>query len=162
MPQNAKIIRSIVLFLALALPVTAQTIPRPIAELPEGVGEVVFPAAAMIMVTSTGEYPMLIEFALTAEQRQRGLMYRPDLPDNYGMLFVFPDSQPLSFWMKNTLSPLDIIYIRPGGMIDSIQQGTPRSEETLPSDGPAKFVLELRAGLAETYGLRPGTVITFK
>ena len=155
-------IRSFILFLALALPVTAQTMLPPAAELPEGVEEVVFPTAAMVMLTSTGEYPMLIEFALSAEQRQRGLMYRPDLPDDYGMLFVFSDSQPLQFWMKNTLSPLDIIYIRPGGLIDSIQQGTPLSEEILPSDGPAKFVLELRAGLAEDYGLTPGTLITFK
>lgn len=147
---------------AAAQTTSAQTNTPPLANVPEGVEPVRFPAVIMVMTTPAGEFPMFLELALTPEQAQRGLMYRPDLPDDYGMLFVFANDSPRSFWMKNTLSPLDIVYIRSDGVVDSIQQGTPLSEQSLPSAGPAKFVLEVRQGLAETYGLVPGATINFK
>ena len=141
---------------------SAQTLSAPAVELPDGTPEITFPAVAMVMTTPVGEFPMFLELALTREQTMRGLMFRPELPDDYGMLFVFADDSPRSFWMENTLSPLDIVYIRSDGVIDSIQQGTPLSREGLPSDGPAKFVLEVRQGLADQYGLVPGATVTFR
>ena len=140
----------------------AQTNEPPAANLPDGVETVRFPTALMVMTTPAGDFPMFLELAITPEQTQRGLMFRPDLPDDYGMLFVFQDDRPRSFWMENTLSPLDIVFIRGDGVIDSIQEGTPLSQESLPSKGPARFVLEVRQGLAETYGLVPGATVSFK
>lgn len=140
---------------------SAQANQPPIAQLPDGVAPVDFQTVAMTMTTPSGAFPMLLELALTREQSQRGLMYRYDLPDDYGMLFVFGAEQPLGFWMENTPSPLDIIYIRGDGTVDSIVQGEPFSREALPSEGLARYALEIRQGLAEVYGIVPGAKIEF-
>ena len=84
-------------------------------------------------------------------------MYRPPLEDDRGMLFQFPAASEQSFWMKNTPSSLDIIYINPQGRIVSIAaHATPYSETPLPSNGAANGVLELRAGRADEIGAKPG------
>jgi uncharacterized membrane protein (UPF0127 family) len=89
--------------------------------------------------------------------RARGLMYRPPLEDDRGMLFQFPAATEQSFWMKNTPSSLDILYIDPQGRIVSIaSHATPYSQTPLPSNGAANGVLELRAGRAEEIGAKPG------
>ena len=150
------------LLLLTAAPATAQTSQPPAADLPEGVAPMDFPAVIMTMVTETGEFPLFLELAQRPDQRARGLKYRADLPDDYGMLFIFPDAQPRQFWMQDTPSPLDIIFIGEDYVIDSIREGIPYSERRLPSDGPVKFVLELRQGLAEVYGLTPGSSVTFQ
>ncbi len=73
------------------------------------------------------------------------------------MLFVFEKVEPRSFWMKNTLIPLDLIYLDAAGKVISIKQGKPLQEEpTIPSDGPTKYVIELNAGAAATAGLKVG------
>ena len=105
---------------------------------------------------------MFIELAQTPQQAAFGLMFRPNLPDDYGMLFIMPQEQVLAFWMRNTLSPLDIIYINSQNVVVSIAKGQPLNETSLPSDGPAKFVLEIRQGLADVYGITPGSTLTFK
>ena len=133
----------------------------PRAQLPDGVAAIDFPAVAMVMTTPSGSYPMLLELATTPAQTQRGLMYRSNLPDAYGMLFIFREDRPQAFWMENTPSPLDIIYIRGDGKVDSIVQGKPFSRQSLPSEGPVRYVLELREGLAEAYGIVPGAKIEF-
>ena len=84
-------------------------------------------------------------------------MFRPPLDDDRGMLFQFPDTAERGFWMKNTPSSLDILYIAPDGRIVSIaRHTTPYSETTLPSNGAANGVLELRAGRADEIGARAG------
>ena len=152
------------LLIALLIPTAglAQTTTPPPAQVPEGVPVVTWPSVQMTMTTPAGSFPMLIELALTQAQVTRGLMYRDNLPDDYGMLFFFPDEVPRKFWMRNTLTDLDIIFIRADNVVDSIQHGQAGSVKTLPSDGPAKFVLELRHGLAEVYGIVPGAEITLK
>lgn len=151
------------LLLLLTTPLTtAQLVSPPPVDLPDGTPEVAFPAVAITMTTPTGRFPLLLELAMTPEQSQRGLMFRPDLPDDYGMLFVFNDERQRSFWMENTPSPLDLIFIRIDGVIDSVAQGTPLSRTSIVSDGPARFVLEMRQGLAQTYGLVPGATVTFE
>ena len=98
-----------------------------------------------------------VEVVATPALRQRGLMFREELPEGTGMLFVFPRSQPLSFWMRNTLIPLDILYIEEGGRIIRIhRETTPFSEEGLPSGGPARFVLEVPGGWTAKVGVREG------
>ncbi len=115
------------------------------------------PLEALKIVTASGQYEMMVEIADDEPERERGLMFRPPLADDRGMLFQFPDSAERSFWMRNTPSSLDIIYIDPTGSIVSIaHHATPYSEAPLPSNGAANGVLEVRAGLTEQIGAKPG------
>ena len=99
-----------------------------------------------------------VELALTSDQRTRGLMWRSRLDSDAGMLFVFPEMRMLAFWMKNTPLPLDIIYIDAEGRVVSVAESTtPYSEKSLPSAGPAQYVLEVNAGFAKEHGIGPGT-----
>ncbi len=123
----------------------------------ETVDEAGRPLEPLKIVTASGEHDLLVEIADDEAERERGLMYRPPLADDRGMLFEFPDSAERSFWMRNTPSSLDIIYIDPTGTIVSIaRHATPYSEAQLPSNGAANGVLEVRAGLTEQIGAKPG------
>jgi len=118
------------------------------------------PLEALSVVTASGEHSFLVEIADDEPERQRGLMFRPRLADDRGMLFQFPVAGEQGFWMQNTPSSLDIIYIDPTGRIVSIaRHTTPYSEATLPSNGAANGVLELRAGRAEEIGAKAGDMI---
>jgi len=116
-----------------------------------------------IMLTGNPSPIMLdIEVADDDGERMRGLMDRQNLPDNAGMLFIFPDEEPRSFWMKNTLISLDIIYINSRKEIVSIQKYTqPRSTYSIPSEKPATYVLEVNAGFTDNHGINPGDKIEF-
>ncbi|MBO6881402.1 DUF192 domain-containing protein [Winogradskyella sp.] len=104
-----------------------------------------------------------IEIADNDYETQTGLMYRTELGTNQGMLFIFPDSQLRSFYMKNTKIPLDIIYINEDKTIVSFQKNAkPYDETSLPSDAPAKYVLEINGGLSDKWMLNVGDVIDFK
>jgi uncharacterized membrane protein (UPF0127 family) len=90
-------------------------------------------------------------------EREYGLMCRRSLAADRGMLFLFAKAGPQMFWMRNTLIPLDIIYIGENGRVVSISRNVqPLDERGAPSAGPAKFVLELAAGRAAQIGLLPG------
>ncbi len=103
-----------------------------------------------------------VEIANTEEKRQFGLMYRTELPEMQGMLFLFPREGPLSFWMKNTPRSLDIIYINAALTIVSIARNTtPFSEENLPSGKPAQYVLEVNGGFCQRHGISVGDRIEF-
>ncbi len=96
-----------------------------------------------------------VEMALTREHQQRGLMWRESLDENAGMLFVFDDVRPRSFWMKNTLIPLDIIHISPDGtVVQIIKNAKPRDETSLPGLRPAKAVLEIGGGVSDRLGIQ--------
>ncbi len=98
-----------------------------------------------------------VEIARTPSQHQRGLMFRTDLPRNRAMLFVFDGEAQRSFWMRNTPTPLDIIYADGQGDIVSIARDTvPFSTRSIPSGAPARYVLEVHAGLTGLLGIRPG------
>ena len=110
------------------------------------------------------ETPIAVELALDSASQARGLMYRQEMPENSGMLFMFTEETPLSFWMKNTLIPLDIIYINEQGSIVHIATAQPckiQNCPSYPSVYPAKYVLELNAGRAEGLGLRAGDNINW-
>lgn len=103
-----------------------------------------------------------IEVADGEEERMRGLMDRINLPDNAGMLFIFPNEEPRSFWMKNTFISLDIIYINSQMEIVSIQKYTqPKTTYSIPSEKPAMYVLEVNAGFTDKNGISPGDKIEF-
>ncbi|MDP3371071.1 MAG: DUF192 domain-containing protein [Brevundimonas sp.] len=115
------------------------------------------PLEPLTVTTASGEHRFMVEIADDEAERQRGLMEREPLADDRGMLFQFPDVAERGFWMRNTPSPLAIIYIDPRGRIVSIaRNATPYSEDIIPSNGPASGVLELRAGRADEIGARPG------
>jgi len=104
-----------------------------------------------------------IEIADNEYETQTGLMYRSQLGQNQGMLFIFPDMQMRSFYMKNTKIPLDIIYINDQMEIVSFQKNAkPFDETSLPSDAPAKYVLEINAGLSDSWQLEVDDKIEFK
>lgn len=103
-----------------------------------------------------------IEIAETEYETQTGLMYRPSMEPSQGMLFIFPKAGQRSFYMKNTEFPLDIIYIGEDQKIVSFQKNAqPYNESSLPSEGAAKYVLEINGGLSDNLGLQVGDSITF-
>ncbi|WP_338733205.1 DUF192 domain-containing protein [Mangrovimonas cancribranchiae] len=103
-----------------------------------------------------------IEIAKTSYETQTGLMYRSSMKKNRGMLFIFDDVSPRYFYMKNTRIPLDIIYLNENLSIVSIQKNAkPLDESSLPSKVPAKYVLEVNAGLSDVWQLTEGDKITF-
>jgi uncharacterized membrane protein (UPF0127 family) len=98
------------------------------------------------------------EVVSTPGAQQQGLMYRKELAPTAGMLFVFPDEQPRTFWMKNTYLELDMIFIDQNFRIVSIvKKAVPLTETPRPSEKPAKYVLEVRGGSADTWHLAPGS-----
>lgn len=111
----------------------------------------------LFVVTPTGRIRFFVEIADTEAERQKGMMFRKEAPPDRGMLFDMKQVAEAAFWMKNTLIPLDIIYIRPDGTILSIARNTtPLSEAPIPSGGPILGVLELAGGRAEEIGAMPG------
>jgi hypothetical protein len=98
------------------------------------------------------------EVARTPEDREKGLMFREELAGGRGMLFVFPDVQPRSFWMRNTLIPLDIAYMDENLLIVDIQSMEPQSEDLHESARPAMFALEVPMGWFAGRGIAVGTV----
>ncbi len=104
-----------------------------------------------------------IEIADNDYETQTGLMYRTKLETNHGMLFIFPNVQIRSFYMKNTKIPLDIIYINGNKTIVSFQKNAkPFDETSLPSDSPSKYVLEINGGLSDAWQLAIGDRISFE
>ncbi|CAM5399973.1 ACR OS=Afipia felis OX=1035 GN=BN961_01558 PE=4 SV=1 [Afipia felis] len=127
-----------------------------------GLGIGVSPARAADMetleiVTKSGVKVFSVEMARSPEERERGLMFRKELPEGQGMLFDFSPPQVISMWMRNTYVPLDMIFIRADGRILRIAENTePMSEKIISSGGPAKAVLEVLAGTARKEGIAPG------
>jgi uncharacterized membrane protein (UPF0127 family) len=109
------------------------------------------------IVTQAGVQVFSVEMATTEEEKTTGLMYRKELADGKGMLFDFSPEQQVSMWMKNTYISLDMIFIRADGRILRIAENTePLSTKIIPSGGLAKGVLEVIAGTAQKYGIKPG------
>ncbi len=98
-----------------------------------------------------------IEIADDDAKRTQGLMYRDSMAENEAMLFILPSETEQSFWMKNCIIPLDIIYANSKNQIITIQKNTvPYSEDSIPSNGPAKYVVEVNAGFCDRHSVKPG------
>ncbi len=123
-------------------------------------------AVATIPVTITSKrqaHKFNVEVARTDEEQDRGLMFRTSLPADGGMIFPFAKPRIGSFWMKNTLIPLDMIFIRADGSIDRIAENTiPESLEPVVSGGEVSAVLELAGGTAARLGIDESAKITWK
>ncbi|CAH8283935.1 hypothetical protein EV196_103399 [Mariniflexile fucanivorans] len=119
-------------------------------------------ALTIFKLADSTEINLDIEIADTDFDIQTGLMYRDSMKENQGMLFVFDDVTERYFYMKNTKIPLDIIYLNEGKKIVSFQKNAkPMDETSLPSNVPAKYVLEVNAGLADAWSLAVGDSINY-
>ncbi len=112
--------------------------------------------------TAEAQHDFIVEVAKTSEEQAKGLMFRTKLDPKEGMLFPFKKSRIASFWMKNTVIPLDIIFIRKDGTIESIAaRTTPYSLEAVQSGAPVHAVLELAAGQSEKLSIAAGDIVTW-
>ena len=109
------------------------------------------------IASKTGVHVFTVEIADTEAERERGLMFRKELPPGRGMLFDFHREQQVGFWMKNTLIPLDMIFIdRRGRIVNIAQDAKPMSEDVIMSGGQVRAVLEVIAGTVRRLGIQPG------
>ena len=119
--------------------------------------EITFKKSSLVVVTASREIKFDIELALNEAERARGLMFREKLGPYDGMLFDFHQEAPVSFWMKNTLIPLDMVFIAADGTIRHIHaNAVPLSTDTVPSQFPVRAVLEINGGSAKLLGIKPG------
>lgn len=110
--------------------------------------------------TSSGDHQWQVELASDGASRSRGLMHRQSMAPDHGMLFRFDQTSVVSMWMKNTLIPLDMVFVDAGGVVRHVHRDAiPGSLEIISSRVPVRFVLEINAGEADKYGLAPGDVL---
>ena len=134
---------------ALALPLAARSQTEPQPELPR---------EKLVIVTRNGQrHEFNVEMALTSEQQMTGLMFRRSVPAGSGMLFDWGNEREMAMWMKNTLIPLDMLFINGDGTIRAIAENTvPESLAPISSHGPVRAALELAAGTAVQLDIRVG------
>ena len=109
------------------------------------------------IATKSGVRVFSVELAVSDAEREKGLMFRKEVPEGYGMLFDFKKDQQVTMWMKNTYVSLDMIFIRGDGRIQRIAENTQtESDRIISSGGPVRAVLEVVAGTAKKFGIAPG------
>jgi uncharacterized membrane protein (UPF0127 family) len=110
------------------------------------------------LLTGPGqETPIDVEIAEAPKEKELGLMFRTELPHGTGMLFPYEAPREVTMWMHNTFIPLDMVFIRPDGVVHRIEErAEPMSDRVIYSQGPVSAVLELPAGEAARLGLKPG------
>jgi len=114
------------------------------------------PATLPSVQVTLGTGRFTLEVADDDAERETGLMYRRSMPADHGMIFVFPWSSVQSFWMKNTLIPLDIAYLDDDAVVLNVEPMVPLDESSVRSDGKARYAIELNAGTAKRVGLKRG------
>lgn len=118
----------------------------------------------LTFVDSTGTVitKINIQIASTEFDRELGLMNRKSMDENQGMLFIFPDVQVRSFWMRNTIIPLDMIFIDDSKTVLNIAKNTtPYADVSYPSMGPAKYVVEVNGGFCDRHNITPGAIVNW-
>jgi uncharacterized protein len=144
--------RLLLSLLALApLPVSAQPV-NPTGPQPE------LPKEKLVIITRDGvRHDFNVEMAITPDQQTVGLMFRPTVPADGGMLFDWGAPRDSQMWMRNTIAPLDMVFINPDGSIRSIAENTvPESLAIVDSRGPVRATLELAAGTTARLNIRVG------
>ena len=113
-----------------------------------------------VLQTATGSYSFTIEIADTGAEQQRGLMFRQELAPDAGMLFDYGSERKVSFWMQNTYSPLDMIFIGADGIVKHIHENAkPLDPTSISSRVPVRFVLEIPGGRSAEIGLKEGDTL---
>lgn len=133
-------------FVALTVPATAQQAKLPTEDV-------------IIRTASGNKFTFVSEMALSPEQQAQGMMFRTEMGANEGMLFVFPTPKRASFWMRNTLVSLDIIFVRANGRIANIITAEPETDTSRRSVGRVKAVLEIPGGRAAELGIKAGDLL---
>lgn len=111
----------------------------------------------LVVKSKTGDHAFTVEVVDTNESRAKGLMLREKLAPDAGMLFDFKDTREVSFWMSNTLIPLDMLFITAEGLVANIHANArPLDLTSIPSDGPVMFVLEIPGGRSKELGITAG------
>ena len=114
------------------------------------------------ITTASGPHSFQVEIANNEASREKGLMYRRFMPADRGMLFEFERDEPVAFWMKNTLIPLDMIFIgADGAVVDVHERAVPLSLDPIESKVPARAVLEVNGGTVARLGLKVGDVVHY-
>nr|WP_276535170.1 DUF192 domain-containing protein [Devosia subaequoris] len=114
----------------------------------------------MVVQSESGDHAFTVEVVDTPETRAQGLMYRQELADDAGMLFDFQEERPVSFWMRNTFIPLDMLFIEADGTILNIHvNARPHDTTSIPSEGPVQFVLEIPGGRSDELGIAAGDTV---
>jgi uncharacterized membrane protein (UPF0127 family) len=149
MNRRPFLFQCLAVLLLVATPVLAEGPTGPQPELPK---------EKLIIVTKDGtQHPFDVEMALTEEQQETGLMFRPTVPPDGGMLFDWGQPRESQMWMRNTIAPLDMVFINNDGTIRSIAENTvPYSEAVIDSRGPVRATLELAAGTTKRLNIRVG------
>src|SRR5438034_100014 len=120
-------------------------------------GELTFPRSSLVITAGGRDIKFDVELALDDAHRSHGLMFRKKLGPYEGMLFDFFMEMPVSFWMKNTLIPLDMLFIAADGTIRHIRaNAVPMTTDPIPSQYPVRAVLEINGGSAALLGIKPG------
>lgn len=133
-----------------------------LAALPAAAGER-FDSAPLTIETRDGRsLPFTVELAVSPAQRQQGLMFREALAPDAGMLFLYPRSGMIQMWMRNTLIPLDMLFLAPDGLVvATADNAVPLSEAIIAPGVPARAVLELPGDAIERLHLRPGDRVVY-
>jgi uncharacterized membrane protein (UPF0127 family) len=123
------------------------------------------PATPAVVLSPPGREParVTVELARTEPERRVGLMHRKHLDADAGMLFLFEAPQQLSFWMRNTLVPLDMIFITDGlAVLGVVENAEPLTESPRQVPGISQYVLEVNAGYSRAHGIGAGTMVRFE
>ena len=118
----------------------------------------------LVIVTHDGkQHDFSVEIARTPDQETTGLMFRPSVPPDGGMLFIWPQAQESQMWMRNTIAPLDMVFINADGTVRHIAENTvPQSLAVIDSHGAVKATLEVAAGTAVRLDIRVGDKVLSK
>ncbi len=121
------------------------------------------PPQVVLQGADDQEIVVQVEVARQPNERERGLMFRKELAENSGMLFVYPSEAPLTFWMKNTYLPLDMIFINDTmRIVGIVENAEPLTIEARSIDTPARYVLEVNGFFAHRHGIQSGSRVRFK
>lgn len=127
------------------------------ADVRQASSETLFQSSELTVVTASGRYKFRVEIARTPAARRQGLMHRKNMAEDAGMLFDYIKPQAVTMWMKNTMMPLDMLFISAEGVVVNMALDTvPGSLETIPSQGSVLAVLELNGGTVSRLGIRSG------
>lgn len=115
----------------------------------------------LVVATDSGDHVFQVEIADEPQERSKGLMFRREMANEHGMIFDFGEEGPQSFWMRNTYIPLDMLFIKADGTVESIaERTTPMSERGVKSEGDVRYVLEINGGLSDTLGIEAGDKVS--
>src|SRR6201993_1181433 len=116
-----------------------------------------FPTSELTIISATGRHRFNVEVAQTPEQMEQGLMFRRSLAPDAGMLFDYKEPTAATMWMRNTLIPLDMLFVDAQGRIVNIhERAVPKSDDVIAAAAPVRYVIELNGGTAARLGIAPG------